>query len=237
MKPLGIRHTVAAVAAGVVVAWAVTPAPAWAHVEVSADKPRAGARDVTITFDGEAESSSAGIVSERIVLPVGISPQDVRLVKAPKGWTLTPGSDGYTVGGKALPVGENAVHSILVPQLPSDARELAFKTLESYSNGKVSRWIGLPTAEDPEPDNPAPILKLRPATAVATTAAPPTSAAPAPSPSPTALTTPATSAAAAAPQPDAGGIGAGWWIALAAIAVAGVVAVVLLRRRRNGSPG
>ncbi|HWW67201.1 MAG TPA: hypothetical protein VNY83_04400, partial [Solirubrobacterales bacterium] len=30
-------------------------------------------------------------------------------------------------------------------------KSLAFKTLESYSNGKVAHWIGSPTAEFPAP--------------------------------------------------------------------------------------
>ena len=59
--------------------------PALAHVEVSANKTTAGATDVTLTFSGEAENDAAGIKSERVVLPAGIAPADVSLVKAPAG--------------------------------------------------------------------------------------------------------------------------------------------------------
>jgi hypothetical protein len=37
--------------------------PARAHVEVEADDARAGARDVTVTFTGEAESTTARYVT------------------------------------------------------------------------------------------------------------------------------------------------------------------------------
>jgi hypothetical protein len=82
-----------AVSAGVLGA-ALTAGPAFAHVEVEADKTQAGARDVTLTFNGEAESATAGIRSERIVLPAGVAPGDVSLVKAPRGWKFTAAADG-----------------------------------------------------------------------------------------------------------------------------------------------
>ncbi|MEV0807646.1 DUF1775 domain-containing protein [Micromonospora sp. NPDC050200] len=170
-----------AAAAGVAIAVALA-APASAHVEVVADKPQAGARDVTITFTGEAESTSAGIQSERVVLPSGISPQQVRLAKAPTGWKLSGSPDGFTVAGPPLKVGQDAVFAITVAQLPSDATELPFKTLETYSDGTVARWIEIPQPGQPEPANPAPVLKLKPAAAAPTGASPtPSSASPTPS--------------------------------------------------------
>jgi len=63
-----LRLTLAA-ALGLVAAVAVTAAPAWAHVQVSADKAQAGATNVTVSFNGEAESTTAGIKSEQVFLP------------------------------------------------------------------------------------------------------------------------------------------------------------------------
>lgn len=219
--------------AGVSTAIAVA-APAHAHVEVSADNPQAGAMNVTVTFDGEAESKNAGIVSERVVLPAGIAPADVRLAKAPDGWTFTASPDGYTVAGKALPAGTNAVHSIIISQVPSDATALVFKTVETYGNGKVSRWIEVPEAGQPEPDNPAPVLTLKPAAAPVPTSAAPTSAG-AGIPSAAAATTApdTTPIAGAKPGSNRGPL----WITLAtvvAVVIAGTALAV--RRRRAQSP-
>jgi hypothetical protein len=137
------RTRIVAVAAVAGLLGAVVAGPAWAHVEVSADNPRAGATDVTVTFTGEAESTSAGISSERVVLPTGIKPADVRLAKAPSGWTLRATADGYVAAGKALPVGKDAVHAVTIAQLPVDASQLVFKVVETYGDGSVSRWIAL----------------------------------------------------------------------------------------------
>lgn len=230
-----------AVAAGVLGA-GLFAAPAAAHVEVTADNPRAGARNVTLTFTGAAESDSAGVRSQRVVLPAGIAPADVRLAKAPAGWRLTASADGYTVAGKALPVGRNAVHSIVVAQLPATATRLVFKTVETYSDGQVDRWI-----EVPEPgtrsDNPAPVLKLKPAATPAPNAVSRTPLAP-PSPSavPSAVVEPATSASPAAGPADAVNTsassssgGAGRWMTVAAlVALAALVGGFLAVRRRRG---
>jgi Domain of unkown function (DUF1775) len=220
-----------AAAASVVLGWA---APAWAHVAVSADKPQAGATNVTVTFNGEAESDSAGIKSERVVLPAGITPDQVRLGKAPSGWTFTRAADGFTVGGKALKVGQDARFSVVIAQLPADATELAFKTVETYGDGKVSRWIEIPQPGQPEPDNPAPVLKLNAAAQPAATTGAPTTAPPTTT-APAASTQPAFTAAPAAAEDS--GSRTGLWVAVAVAAVAVVAAAAAvafaLRRRRS----
>ncbi|MFC9126126.1 DUF1775 domain-containing protein [Streptomyces sp. NPDC057099] len=149
-----------------------------AHAEVEADKPQALAENVTLTFVSEAESDAAGFTRLRVVLPKGIAPADVTLAEAPEGWKLKPGGDGYTIGGPALDTGVDAEHKIKVRRLP-DAAELAFKTVETYSDGEVSRWIELPKG-DTEPAQPAPVLKLK----AAAPGAKPTASSPRPSSSP-----------------------------------------------------
>ncbi|MFB9235572.1 DUF1775 domain-containing protein [Plantactinospora siamensis] len=210
--------------------------PAAAHVEVEADNAQAGARDVTLTFHGEAESTSAGIKAERVVLPAGIKPADVRLVKAPGGWIFTAGSDGFTVAGRPLKTGQDAEFSVRVAQLPTDAKTLSFKTLETYGDGTVSRWIEVPQAGQPEPDNPAPTLTLKPAATVATAspsvAATPTQQEPTP-PNSTASGAPT----AAAEGSGSGGSHAGWWIALAVLVVLAAGALVWWRRRNGPAAG
>ncbi|MGW4947893.1 DUF1775 domain-containing protein, partial [Actinoplanes sp. NPDC004185] len=169
------RMTTIGVLAGLGVLAAAGPAAA--HVEVSADKNRAGATDVTLTFHGEAENPS-GIKSERVVLPEGIAPADVTLVKAPAGWTFQATADGFTVGGKALASGKDAEWKVKVAKLPDGETRLSFKTLETYADGEVSRWIEVQEEGKEESDNPAPLIKLKPgpSTAPATTIAAPSAA-------------------------------------------------------------
>ncbi|MFE9110527.1 DUF1775 domain-containing protein [Streptomyces collinus] len=141
-------------------------APAFAHAEVEADTPRALAENVTLTFVSEAESDTAGFTALRVVLPDGIAPGDVKLGDAPKGWKLKTSGDGYTVAGPALKTGVDAEYKVKVRRLP-DAEQLVFKTLETYSDGEIARWIELPDG-DVESEQPAPVLELEAASPGAT---------------------------------------------------------------------
>ncbi|MCX4584862.1 DUF1775 domain-containing protein [Streptomyces sp. NBC_01481] len=206
--------------------------PAAAHVEVSASDPRALAKNVTLTFTSEAESDTSGIAKLQIVLPKGIAPDAVSLAKAPAGWKLTPSEGGYTVGGKALAIGTDAVYSITVTQLP-DAKSLAFKTIETYGDGSVDRWIELPSG-GAEPENPAPVLALKPAAPGATAS----SAAPTPTPSASVPTTePSTStterAAEKAAEKDDDGNGTTVAIVAAAVVIAAGLTLWWFRRNRG----
>ncbi|MFF4263529.1 DUF1775 domain-containing protein [Streptomyces virginiae] len=185
------RSVVAAV--GAVVLVGVAAGPAAAHAEVTASDPRALAENVTLSFTSEAESETAGISELRVVLPQGIAPDAVTLKDAPKEWKLTATPDGYAIGGPALATGTDAEYSVTVRQLP-DAKSLAFKTLETYGDGKISRWIEVPT-DGEKVDNPAPLLKL----AAAAPGAKPIAPDPAPSPS---AVVPSTEPPTAAPSAD-----------------------------------
>jgi LPXTG-motif cell wall-anchored protein len=218
--------TVSAVAGVAVAALAV---PAFAHVEVSADKTQAGAADVTLTFNGEAENPKAGISSERVVLPTGIAPGDVALVKAPTGWKFTVTADGFTVGGKALKTGTDAVWKVKIAKLPDGQTRLSFKTLETYGNGDISRWIEIQQPGQDEPDNPAPLLTLKPGTAAGTPAA--SSAAASPSPS-AQVAAPATTPAQAQ-TPETTGDTSTWWIWVAVVVLVVAAGILFLRRRRR----
>jgi Domain of unkown function (DUF1775) len=232
-----VRAWVRVMTVGAAAALAVAgPAgPALAHVEVSADKNRAGATDVTLTFTGEAENPHAGIRLERVVLPQGIAPADVSLVKAPAGWRFTRTGDGFTVGGRELTTGTDAVWSVRVARLPAGATRLSFKTLETYGDGEIVRWIGIQEPGQPEPDNPAPLLTLQPAgpaTAPASAAAAPSATAssgPAAAPGPEASRAAAEAAAASRVSPT-------WWVWPAIIALLVAGAGVLLARRRTSRP-
>lgn len=216
---------------------ALTAVPAAAHTEVEADKARALAENVTVTFHAEAESDSSGIKEVRVVLPEGIAPSDVTYGKGPAGWKFAVGKDGYSVGGKELKTGESAEYSVVVRQLP-DAKEVAFKTLQTYGDGHVDRWIEL----DENGENPAPTLTLKaaapgakPVTPTASASASPTPEAPTPVAEETLAT--ASAQAAAPAKDDNGGLSAGAWTGIAAGLLVAAAAVVFAVRRRGGAEG
>ncbi|PBC75607.1 uncharacterized protein YcnI [Streptomyces sp. TLI_235] len=233
-RPLGRAAAVAAALAGTL----LLAGPAFAHVEVQAQPAQALATNAVVTFSGEAESQSAGIAKVQVVLPEGITPADVTLAQAPQGWAFTATADGYTVGGPALAPGEDAVHKITVRQLPN-AKELVFKTLETYSDGHIDRWIELPQ-NGATPEHPAPVLELAPAAPGAgmlsptTTAGSPTPASPTASAS-VAATPEATPSSSAPASSTDGGNSAGAAIAVAAAVVVIAAAGAWWWRRQRGT--
>ena len=202
---------------------------AYAHSEVKIEPAVAGSVNAVMTVNAAAESNSAGVASVRVVLPAGIAPTSVALRSGPTGWTLNPTADGYSVGGPSLPVGENAVHAVTIARLPDDTR-LVFKTLVTYTDGSVDRWIEEPTTANPRPANAAPVVTLAPNPNPAPpTTAPPTTAA---------TVAPPTTAPATPPGPVAGsddGDGGDntwiWLVAAAAVVVGGITAALVARRR------
>ena len=191
-------------------------APAAAHVEATVDPgAQAGAGPVAVAFSAEAESPSAGIASIRAQLPAGIPPESVSLASGPAGWVLSPTADGYDITGPPLAPGTDAEFGITIAQLPADATVLVFKTLVRYTDGQEDAWIEEPTADNPEPENPAPVITVAPA-AAPTTSTPSSSAAA--STTSAAATTPSTTPEARADDED--GASAWPWVLGAGLVVA-----------------
>lgn len=67
-------------------------------------------------------------------------------------------------GGK-IPPGSFEDFDVSMGPLPTDTDELVFKALQTYDNGEVVRWIDPPAQGSPEPEHPAPAVKLVPASA------------------------------------------------------------------------
>ncbi|MCA1836815.1 MAG: YcnI family protein [Actinobacteria bacterium] len=67
-------------------------------------------------------------------------------------------------GGK-IPPGSFEEFDISMGPLPTDTDELVFKALQTYDNGEVVRWIDTAPEGAPEPEHPAPVVKLTPADA------------------------------------------------------------------------
>ncbi|MEV3910462.1 DUF1775 domain-containing protein [Streptomyces canus] len=222
------RLCVAAVGAATAVL--LTAVPAAAHTEVEADKAQALAENVTVSFHAEAESDTSGIKEVRVVLPEGIAPADVTYGEGPKGWSFSTTADGYTVKGTELKTGEGAEYSVVVRQLP-DAEEVPFKTLQTYGDGHVDRWIEL----DENGENPAPTLKLKAAAPGAKAVSPSPSASASPSPTARETTPAATPQAADTEKGDEGGLSAGAWTGIGAGILVAAAAVVFAVRRRGGA--
>ncbi|GAA1708072.1 DUF1775 domain-containing protein [Streptomyces yatensis] len=219
---------VAAVSATAVL---LTAVPAAAHVEVESEKAKALAENVTISFEAESESDSAGITELKVVLPEGIKPADVTYDKGPEGWKFAAEDNGYTVRGPALKAGENAEYSITVRQLP-DAKELAFKTLQTYSDKRTDRWIEL----DDQGESPAPVLKLEAAASDAKPADPSPSETASPTPTADDTAQPSSDKETAEEEKsDDDGLSAGAWIGIGVAAVIVVAAAFFVMRRRGGA--
>ncbi|MET8078133.1 YcnI family protein [Streptomyces sp. NPDC005303] len=153
-----------------------------AHVTVHPDTYAKGATDGALTFRVPDESDTASTTEVQLFLPtdhpllgVLVSPHDGWTAKVTDTKLKTPvKTDDGTItdavseitwtGGKIAP-GRYEDFDVAFGQLPDDTAQLAFKTLQTYSDGKVVRWIEEAAQGDEEPENPAPVLKLTAATA------------------------------------------------------------------------
>jgi uncharacterized protein YcnI len=239
LKPT-LRRSAVVLAAGAVVIAGLAGTAA-AHVEVEARPARALATGAVITVDAAAESSTAGIAGMRIQLPAGLVPGDFRLVSGPSGWRASGAGQVLQVRGPALPVGRDLRLQLRVRQLPA-TRQLVLKTIQSYADGRQDSWIEVPEAGAPEPDAPAPVLRLAPAAAGATqlpretpttpaTSAPGTPAPGTPAPGTPAPATPAPGAEPGQAAQDDDASNAVWIFAGAGIGAVLLLGVVLAARR------
>jgi len=150
---------------------------AFAHVTVHPDSYAQGAADGTLTFRIPNEDDSASTTKVDITFPVD-HPIPSVMVTAEPGWTAQVKStklstpiktdDGditdavseiIWTGGKIQP-GQYQDFSVAFGALPTGVDQLVFKTLQTYSGGKITRWIEEPKPGQDEPENPAPVLKL-----------------------------------------------------------------------------
>ncbi|WP_327238142.1 YcnI family protein [Streptomyces sp. NBC_01317] len=162
----GRRSYAATVVAAVTLAASIAlSTPASAHVQVEAAGARALDKNVSLRFTAATESDTAGITALEVILPDGIVPADITYAGGPEGWKLTPTAGGYTVSGPEMAVGQPAAYAVTVRQLPY-LKSLAFKTLQTYGDGRVDRWVepAKPSgAHDAKHGKPAPVLVLAPA--------------------------------------------------------------------------
>lgn len=150
---------------------------AFAHVTVHPDSYAKGATDGVLTFRVPNEEDTADTTKVQVFLPVDhpvlgvlVTPQDgwtakvttTRLrtpVKTDDG-TITDAVSQITWSGGRIRSGEYQDFDVAFGQLPDDTDQLGFKTLQTYSDGKVVRWIEETQKGAEEPESPAPVLKL-----------------------------------------------------------------------------
>lgn len=178
MFPTRITLRRAGVVAGLTAAGVLaTASAAFAHVTVHPESYTEGATDGVLTFRVPNEEDTASTTEVQVFLPTGHPVLGV-LVTPEEGWTakvtttklktpiktddgtITDAVSEITWSGGHIRQGEYEDFDVAFGQLPDETDQLAFKTLQTYSDGNVARWIETPQAGQDEPENPAPTLKL-----------------------------------------------------------------------------
>lgn len=146
---------------------AATPAPAFAHVTLA---PKAAAAGSWTTFAVKVpnESDSASTVKVALKMPAGISSASYEPVP---GWTAKvirtklakpiESEDGpidevvsevqWRATGRGVEPGQFVPFGLTVPVPDAAGEKLAFKAVQTYSDGRVVRWIGAPDSAEPAP--------------------------------------------------------------------------------------
>jgi uncharacterized protein YcnI len=166
----------AAIAVGVALAILIAAVPAAAHVTIQPGVAKKGSFSV-FSFSVPNESSTASTVKLEITFPtdnpipfVSVQPipgwtwsadttQLAKPVKTDDG-TISEAVSKLTYSGGKIGPGEFQLFTISAGPLPTKTKSLTFKVVQTYSDGTVSRWIEDTPKGGPEPENPAPVLKL-----------------------------------------------------------------------------
>ncbi|GGO49333.1 membrane protein [Streptomyces daqingensis] len=170
--------TVGALAATSVVLCA---GPALAHVSVDPEEAEQGGYSV-VNFKVPNERDDAATTKVEVNLPAdqplaSVMPQpvpgwDVKVTKSEldkpiemHGEKIDEAVTKITWTGGKIGKGEFQQFPVSMGELPKDADQIVFKALQTYEDDEVVRWIEEPKEGEPEPENPAPVLKLAPAAA------------------------------------------------------------------------
>jgi uncharacterized protein YcnI len=150
---------------------------AFAHVTVHPESYAKGATDGLLTFRVPNEEDTASTTKVQVFLPTDHPVLGV-LVTPQAGWTakvtttklktpiktddgtITDAVSEITWTGGRIRHGEYQDFDVAFGQLPDDTGQLSFKTLQTYSDGNVVRWIEETPKGGAEPENPAPVLTL-----------------------------------------------------------------------------
>jgi uncharacterized protein YcnI len=149
---------------------------ATAHVTISPPAAQHGTT-AELTFRVPNEASDAATVKIQIQIPTS-SPIAQLLARPVPGWTVSEHTvklpkplvtddgtftkvvDLVTWSGGRIEPGQYQDFALSADPLPDVGTQIAFKTLQSYSNGDIVRWIDLQQPGQPTPAHPAPVLTL-----------------------------------------------------------------------------
>ncbi|WP_433537297.1 YcnI family protein [Micromonospora sp. CA-249363] len=164
--------------------------PASAHVTVNPKEATQGGY-ARVAFRVPNESDTASTTKLEVVLPENAPVGSVSTIPVP-GWTvavekrkveppievhgsqITEAVSKLTwtaTGDAAVKPGQFQEFGVSMGPLPK-VDKMVFKTLQTYSDGNVSRWIDEPQPGGEEPEKPAPVLTLTAAAPSASAAAP-----------------------------------------------------------------
>ena len=150
--------------------------PAGAHVTITPDVAKKGSFSV-FSFSVPNESETASTTAIEVTFPVD-DPIPFVSVQPIPGWTwsaertvlakavktddgpITDAVSKLTWSGGAIAPGEFQLFTISAGPLPTKTKSLTFKVVQTYSDGTVSRWIEDTPKGGPEPEFPAPVLRL-----------------------------------------------------------------------------
>ncbi|MFF2145464.1 YcnI family protein [Kitasatospora sp. NPDC058190] len=229
----------------------VVAAPVSAHIIVQPNSVPKNATDQTFAFRVPNEDDKNSTVKVEIDFPTDHPIPAVKVAPVP-GWgdsiqttkLTTPihTDDGditdavsqvVWTGGQITP-GHFQDFTINLGALPDGTDKVVFKTLQTYSNGTVVRWIEEPQDGQPEPKNPAPVLKLTAtAASAAATGDPGDPGAAGPAPTTASAAPNATTAKASSSDSTARTLG----VAGIVVGIVGTVSGFLLGRRGRGAGG
>ncbi|MBB2910218.1 uncharacterized protein YcnI [Streptosporangium becharense] len=172
--------------------------PALAHVTVNPASAEQGGFS-KVAFRVPNERDDASTTKLEVALPldhplafVSVKPVPGWKIKVVEGKLPKPVKTEYgeiteavtkiTWSGGRIEPGQFQEFEVSLGMLPTDTDHLVFPATQTYSGGEVVKWADEPRADGSEPERPAPVLRLTPATAsgeghgAATTTAPATTA-------------------------------------------------------------
>ena len=152
--------------------------PASAHVSISPSSAPKGGSEV-LSFNVPNEEPNANTVKLEVLLPTKYPIASVS-TQPMYGWTTAvektklakpvQTDDGevteavttitWTAANGGLNPGEFDLFTISAGPLPTKPNSLTFKAVQTYSDGTVVNWIQQTVKGAPEPEHPAPTLKL-----------------------------------------------------------------------------
>jgi uncharacterized protein YcnI len=148
-----------------------------AHVTVSPSSLPQGTDDAILTFRVPNESATAAVTGLKIQFPLAhpivlLNPEagsgwQVNVIKSalPKPITTDDGTFTSTTSeidwsDGTIPVGQFGEFNVLAQGVPTGTSQLVFKAIQTYSDGTVVSWIEVPSKAVPDPEHPAPTIKL-----------------------------------------------------------------------------